>query len=54
MDDALFAAALSSDTPITIANLQFGMQQLPGVVIDYDFCVQDVTFLDGDGREVSP
>jgi hypothetical protein len=45
--------ALSFDQDL-IANLQFGTQQLPGVVIDYDFCVQDVTFLDGDGRVVSP
>lgn len=37
-----------------IANFQFGMQQLPGLVQDYDFCVQDVKFLDATGAEVSP
>jgi hypothetical protein len=37
-----------------IANVQFGMLPLPGVVLDYDFCVQDVKFLDATGAEVSP
>ena len=44
--------ALSFDTNL-ITSLQFLPQMLPGVVLDYDFCVQDVKFLDAAGTEVS-
>ena len=37
-----------------IVGVQFQPQRLPGVVLDYDFCVQDVKFLDAGGREVPP
>lgn len=46
-------AALAFDKDL-IAGLQFGPQQLPGVVADYDFCVRDLKFLDAAGHEVSP
>jgi hypothetical protein len=45
--------ALAFDTDL-IVGLQFGPVQLPGVVTDYDFCVQGVKFLDAAGHEVSP
>jgi len=45
--------ALSFDTNL-ISGLQLLPQMLPGVVLDYDFCVQDVKFLDAGGGEVSP
>jgi hypothetical protein len=45
--------ALSFDTNL-ISSLQLLPQMLPGVVLDYDFCVQDVKFLDAAGSEVSP
>jgi len=45
--------ALSFDTNL-IAGLEFPPQMLPGVAFDYDFCVQDVKFLDAAGGEVSP
>jgi hypothetical protein len=37
-----------------IAGVQFQPQVVPNVVLDYDFCVQDVTFLDSAGAAVSP
>jgi hypothetical protein len=45
--------ALSFDKDL-IVGLQFQVQALPGAVVGYDFCVQDVKFLDGSGREVTP
>ena len=45
--------ALSFDTNL-IAHIELVPQMLPGVVLDYDFCVQDVKFLDAAGSEVSP
>ena len=44
---------LAFDTNL-ISGLQLLPQMLPGVVLDYDFCVQDVKFLDAAGSEVSP
>ncbi|MFL5304491.1 MAG: hypothetical protein ACJ8F1_04730 [Polyangia bacterium] len=37
-----------------IVGLQFGPQQLPGVVADYDFCIRDLKFLNAAGQQVSP
>lgn len=45
--------SLPFDTDL-ISGLEFVPEVLPGVVLDYDFCVQDVTFIDAVGREVSP
>jgi hypothetical protein len=46
-------ASLSFD-PSLISALHLDPILLPGVVLDYDFCVRGVTFLDASGREVSP
>jgi hypothetical protein len=45
--------SLSFD-PSLISALHVDPIPLPGVVLDYDFCVRGVTFLDASGREVSP
>jgi hypothetical protein len=45
--------SLSFD-PRLIATLRLEPIPLPGVVLDYDFCVRGVTFLDAGGREISP
>src|SRR4051794_25049465 len=45
--------ALSFDTDL-IASLQFLPEQLPGVVADYDFCVEDLKFRGAAGHGVSP
>jgi hypothetical protein len=37
-----------------IVGIQFGPLMLPGVVFDYDFCIQDLTFLDSGGQKVAP
>jgi len=37
-----------------ISALRVVAPTLPGVVVDYDFCVRDIKFLDAGGREVSP
>jgi len=44
---------LSFDTNL-ITSLQLVPEELPGVVLDYNFCVRDVKFLDAGGLEVSP
>jgi hypothetical protein len=45
--------SLSFD-PSLISALHLDPIPLPGVVLDYDFCVRALTFLDASGREVSP
>lgn len=45
-------ASLVSDPTIAVA-LQFWVGPLPGMAFDYDFCLQDLQFLDAAGNEVS-
>lgn len=45
-------ATLVSDPTLTVA-LQFYVRPLPSMAFDYDFCVQDLQFLDAAGHEVS-
>jgi hypothetical protein len=37
-----------------MVGVQFQPMMLAGVAFDYDFCVQDLTFLDSGGQEVAP
>jgi hypothetical protein len=46
-------ASLAFD-PSLVATMRVVPLTLPGVVLDYDFCVRDVRFLDGGGRVVAP
>lgn len=45
--------ALAFDMDL-ISALHFVPQRLPGVVLDYDFCVENVKFLDAGGHEMAP
>ena len=46
-------ASLALDKNL-IVGIQFEPMTLPGVTYDYDFCVQDLTFLDSGGQRVAP
>ncbi len=37
-----------------ITSLQFYVPTLPGMATPYDFCLQDLAFLDADGKELRP
>jgi len=40
--------------PTLITTLQLYVAALPGMMVPYDFCIDDLTFLGADGREIKP
>jgi hypothetical protein len=40
--------------PALLTMMQFYVGPLPGLPLDYDFCIRDLAFLDAGGREIRP